>query len=68
MLMEKELDLELLERKISIKKLYNNTTIIGYKLFTNIFLLCVKDAHTDDFVIPFDTSYTKISCDSTGSF
>ena len=28
----------------------------------------VKDAHTDDFVIPFDTSYTKISCDSTGSF
>ena len=28
----------------------------------------IKDAHTDDFVIPFDTSYTKISCDSTGSF
>ena len=28
----------------------------------------VKDAHTDDFVIPYDTSYTKISCDSTGSF
>ena len=28
----------------------------------------IKDAHTDDFVIPFDTSYTKISCDSSGSF
>jgi len=28
----------------------------------------IKDAHTDDFVVPYDTSYTKISCDSSGSF
>ena len=28
----------------------------------------VKDAHTDDFVVPYDTSYTKISCDSSGSY
>jgi hypothetical protein len=28
----------------------------------------IKDAHTDDFVVPYDTSYTKISCDASGSF
>ena len=28
----------------------------------------IKDAHTDDFVVPYDTSYTKISCDSNGSY
>ena len=27
-----------------------------------------KVTHTDDFVVPYDTSYTKISCDSSGSF
>jgi hypothetical protein len=28
----------------------------------------VKDLDTDEFVIDFDTTYTKISCDSSGSF
>ena len=28
----------------------------------------IKDGHTDDFVVPYDTSYTKISCDSNGSY
>ena len=28
----------------------------------------VKDAHTDETVIPFSNDYTKVSCDSTGSY
>jgi len=28
----------------------------------------IKDLDTDEFVIDFDTTYTKISCDSTGNF
>jgi len=28
----------------------------------------IKDLDTDEYVIDFDTTYTKLSCDSTGSF
>ena len=28
----------------------------------------IKDAYTEEMEIPFDTSFTKISCDSTGPF
>lgn len=29
---------------------------------------CVKDAHTEETVIPFDTKYTALSCDSNGNY
>lgn len=29
---------------------------------------CIKDAHTDEVVVPFDTKYTAISCDSNGNY
>lgn len=28
----------------------------------------IKDVHTEEYVINFDTTYTKISCDSTGNY
>jgi|21_taG_2_1085346.scaffolds.fasta_scaffold00066_14 hypothetical protein len=28
----------------------------------------IKDMHTEEYVIDFDTTYTKISCDSTGNY
>jgi len=28
----------------------------------------IKDASTGEFVVPFDSSYTKLSCDSTGNY
>ena len=28
----------------------------------------IKDVHTEEYVVDFDTNYTKISCDSTGNY
>jgi len=28
----------------------------------------IVDAHTNDIIIPFNTTYTKLSCDSTSNY
>ena len=29
---------------------------------------CIKDGHTDETIVPFDTKYTTLSCDSNGNY
>lgn len=45
----------------------SNYTINNY-LPSSSFFYSIQRADTDETIIPFDTSYTKVSCDSTGNF
>ena len=53
---------------------YPTRTFTTSSLYTETYALpaatyyAVKDLDTNEFVINFDTNYTKVSCDSNGSY
>jgi hypothetical protein len=50
-------------RVFSTSSLYTNNKVLPTSSY-----YAVKDIKTDEFVIDFDTSFTKLSCDSTGNY
>jgi hypothetical protein len=60
--------------KVNVRDKYPTRTFQTSSLYTNNKILptssyyAVKDIKTEEFVIDFDTTFTKLSCDSTGNY
>ena len=60
--------------RLTVRKRYPNRAFVTTSNFLNLNYLpetsyySVRDAETDEVIIPFDTEYTKLSADSTGMY
>tara|TARA_R100001015_G_C4629818_1_gene190949 strand:+ start:1894 stop:3033 length:1140 start_codon:yes stop_codon:yes gene_type:complete len=51
-----------------VKTFATQSSALTVKFLPTSSYYAVKDAHSEETIIPFDTEYTKLSCDSSGNF
>lgn len=54
--------------RFPVKTYVTSSRFITSKYLPSSSYYSIKDAHTEEVVIPFDTGSTKISCDTTGNY